>query len=1076
MSTIFISHSSADREEAERIKAGLDGQGYKSVFLDVDRTAGLVAGSEWEKELYRKLDVCSAVIAICSANSIESRWCFAEVTHARAKGKRIFPVRVDAAPLDLLLSDLQSIDLTSDHDAGLERLWLGLNKAGLDPADDFDWDESRPPYPGLNRFDERDAAVYFGREPEIDQVIDLLGRLRRNDRKKMAVVLGASGTGKSSLARAGVIPRLKRDEQKWLVVPTFRPRDGSVDTLAGALAEAFTANQHQIEWREIRSALSNADGLIETVRHLTMVAGRREATVLLVVDQLEEALQSADDTHAQAELLRLIVAAAQTPGSPICILATLRSDYLGSLQRAQAIIDAPIEFFSFAPMPRDRFDNVVLGPARRAELQIDDSVVRRLKDDTQSDDALPLLAFTLRELWDTARRAGSNELTVSAYQAIGGIAGAVGKRANDVVDTDKLDAETRHALRSSFLALAQIGEEDHVVRRTVNVEELPKATQGLIDEFVSARLLVLDSESDDKTIEVAHEALFRVWPTLARWLEEDRDFLLWRKRFRTHFEEWRSGGALIRGSSLSLAADWKERRGDALSQAEKDFIEKSIREERARQRRVRFIAATVMIVVLALGAYSTWQQQVAKRASENVQANAMVFGAYFAHRNEENSLAAALIVREWRSNSVDPSRRTGGISESIVNEILSEAVVPVVAFYADSRPTMTRLSADGARIVAGYSDGTTRIWSADGRSEPTVLPASHSYQIGGSAGSSTSGYPVWHAEFSDDGEYVLTVSEDFSARIWRSDGSGAPQVLQHENGEIVHAEFASDSKNVLTVSEYGEIAIWAIGQEEPVQTLSINDDRRQILYFPVARLGPGSDFLVTNAYGSDARVWGLGGSDEYTVLSGHEEGVVSVDVSNDGTRIVTGSRDGTVRLWSVEGDEIAVFGDSSERLIDTRFSNNGELVVTVGRDEVVRIWRLDRPDRPALYENVTSRPAGARFTPNDRHVISLSMRTFQIHTPGFPASTIDGVPLGAFADITQDGRFLLTAKNEGVFMWRRDPGSNRLYTAEENIEALGHSSIACLTPYERRIFLSEYESELADSKFEECEREYGRRR
>ncbi len=145
MSAIYICHSSRDNRAAEEVAERLRAQGHRSLFLDFDPQNGIPAGRSWERELYQQLRMCQAVIVLCSADAMASDWCFAEITHARALGKHIFPVRVAACELRPILLDVQVIDLMHDAEAGYRRLWRGLETAGLDPSSVFEWDGERPP-------------------------------------------------------------------------------------------------------------------------------------------------------------------------------------------------------------------------------------------------------------------------------------------------------------------------------------------------------------------------------------------------------------------------------------------------------------------------------------------------------------------------------------------------------------------------------------------------------------------------------------------------------------------------------------------------------------------------------------------------------------------------------------------------------------------------------------------------------------------------------------------------------------------------------------------------------------------
>ena len=232
MATIFISHSSKDAALAAELQRRLQQQGHRSIFLDFDPASGIPAGRDWERELYTQLRACRALIVLCSEHTMASRWCFAEITHAKAMGKPIFPIKIAECEIDPVLTSRQAINLVRDGEAGYERLWAGLKAASIDASTLFDWDGKRPPYPGLMAFDEQDAAVFFGRGGDIQETLERLHRLRRFGGPRLLTVLGPSGSGKSSLVRAGVLPRLRRDPDRWLVLAAFRPRTDPLRELA----------------------------------------------------------------------------------------------------------------------------------------------------------------------------------------------------------------------------------------------------------------------------------------------------------------------------------------------------------------------------------------------------------------------------------------------------------------------------------------------------------------------------------------------------------------------------------------------------------------------------------------------------------------------------------------------------------------------------------------------------------------------------------------------------------------------------------------------------------------------------
>jgi hypothetical protein len=672
LSTIFISHSSDDKEIASRIRAWLDEKGHSSVFLDFDPDRGIPAGRDWEKELYAQLRACRACIVLCSEASMRSKWCFAEVTQARALGKAIFPVKVGPCEVDPLLKMPQLIDLTVGPEEGFARLGRGLEAAGLDPVHTFDWDPARPPYPGLFAFDESDAAVFCGGDDQIRDGLDALQQMARFTGTRFVLFLGASGSGKSSLLRAGLVSRLRRDPKRWIVTGPFRPQDNPLDSLSSSLAAAFKKCDKPRDWKKIRDQLigpHSATTLLELVRELRLDMHAPEAMVLLAVDQLEEVfgLTNAEDTRQFLSILR---GAVETPGSPVVIAATLRSDFLDKLQTHSAVTGFGIADVLVSPIPVSKLGEIVEAPARLAGLELEPGLAQALVHDTQAADALPLLAFALRALWE---KRSDGRLTFAVYKEIGGVTGSVARAAEQLLKGVTAGDETE--LRHAFLSMVRIDEQGHFVKQPAPFNSVPAQVKPLLESFVQERLLVSHAEGDSRMLEPSHDALLYKWTRLAKWIEEDQAFLLWRRRVREGLDDWLRAnktrdrllkGVLLREGEARLKAD-----AERVSQNEVEFLRASITADRWARRLRSGVVGAVTVALIVSGVYSTYKGNQARKAAERARAQGLVSMA--ASLASTDPLTAYFVLSELRNS--EPPAGALAVAHRVASESLPASVL-----------------------------------------------------------------------------------------------------------------------------------------------------------------------------------------------------------------------------------------------------------------------------------------------------------------------------------------------------------------------------------------------------------------
>ncbi|HEY1983774.1 MAG TPA: toll/interleukin-1 receptor domain-containing protein [Terracidiphilus sp.] len=661
---IFVSHSSRDNEPASRMKDWLQDQGFTAVFLDFDKHAGIPPGADWERTLYHQIEVSEAVILIQTPNWMESKWCFAEFTQARALGKAIFPVIETPTGDTLIAQDVQALDLRSDRQGGLERLARQLTRIALDAQGGFDWDAARPPFPGLASFTEEEAAIYFGRDDDIRRLIERLNARRAQGGARLVALLGSSGSGKSSLLRAGVIPRLKRDRSNWIVLPPFRPHTQPLTEFACALAVACGP---YTDSNKLRTALEDTTGgqvLRDLARDLRVRAGANEAQILIPIDQAEELFSTAEP--AEAQRFFEFLSAALRGDSPFLALMALRSDFLGKLQAAEHLT-AKFEEFSLGPLPLGRVADIIHGPARVAGLRVEEAFVQQVMQDAAGDDALPLLAFALRQLYERAQ--GDKYLSLREYQSMGDLqAGltplenAVRQAADGVFADLKPEPDAEAALKEAFVpAMVRVNDQGEYVRSAARWDELPAKAYPLLQGLVDARLLVV--QGDPRKVEVAHEALLRKWPRLRAWLDEAREFLIGKQQVESDLRDWESAAAadkaaaLLTGLKLSRMRAWMAERPHQLSAQMRAFGQASIEQAEAeqvrkqRQRRNLTRASLAAAAILAcFAAFALYQWSSARRAlaqareALNQLAVEMVRYSWIdmGHKQEENALLTNL--------------------------------------------------------------------------------------------------------------------------------------------------------------------------------------------------------------------------------------------------------------------------------------------------------------------------------------------------------------------------------------------------------------------------------------------------
>ncbi len=1015
MARVFISHSSKNNAAAIALRDWIMAGGWdEAPFLDLDPERGITAGERWDKALHEAADRCEVVLFVVTRAWVESEWCLKEFHIAQKLNKRVFGVLVEDIPVsDLpasLTAEWQVVNLAAgkDHElfravlpdlsreehvlfsrSGLARLKAGLDKAGLDPRF-FPWppkdDPNRSPYPGLRPLEAEDAGIFFGREAPTVTALDRLRGLRDAAPPRLFVILGASGAGKSSFLRAGLLPRLARDSANFLPLPVIRPETAVVtgaNGLVSCLERAFRAGGLAVNRTDIEiAAYAGAPALLPWLTRLAETAREPESpglpSLVLSIDQGEE-LFLAEGAGEALDFLAILrdLLLAETPS--FIVIVTIRSDSYERLQTAEVLEGLRQETFPLPPMPRGAYQTVIEGPALRLKgakrsLRIEPSLTEALLTDIEQGagkDALPLLAFTLEWLY---REFGSDgDLRVEEYESLGGIKGSIraavdaALKAADSDPTIPKDPVERMALlrRALIPALAGIDPETGAPRRRVAaMSEIPAHARELVECLVEARLLATDGAPGGATlVEPAHEALLRQWNVLQDWLQEDSAALAAFEGLRRAARDWnakeRSDAWLGHHAGRLEDAEALRRREDFASfvtPLENIYLEACRRLENERRNR-EFAEARKLAEAQTTIAQRTRIGLVTASVLLLLALGAAWYGFDRAREAREQSRVARTEAAEAEKQKVAAERQTAA---ALLNESISQAALSNLALDRGQPDDAVRLA-----LAAWPRDGDDK--RPQMRRVIDVLASAlrldrERLRLAGHGGT------VHFAAFSPDDTRVVTTSADKTARLWDA-RTGNLVVALVGHGDAVHsAGFSPDGRRLVTASadrtarvfdaETGEFVVELRGHGDAVRSAAFSPDGTRI---------------VTASADTTARIWDARTGKVVTELRGHDAAVHSAEFSPDGTRIVTASWDKTTRIWDArKGTLLGELAERRQLLNSAAFSPDGTRIVTASADNAARIWDAKTGKLLVELRGHGDTVRSAAFSPDGARVVTAS--------------------------------------------------------------------------------------------------------
>ncbi|MCS6827646.1 MAG: hypothetical protein NZ553_13605 [Caldilinea sp.] len=824
------------------------------------------------------------------------------------------------------------------------------------------------PYKGLYPFSLADSADFYGRE----EVVEYL--LQRLETHRSVFLIGPSGSGKSSVIRAGVLPALLSLRQ-IPVLPSGGPHHGRVWTVLDfrpgadpfrSLAEALM-RQLAVK-RDIADLVRLLSEEGATLHHLPLHL--HTPRVLIFVDQFEElyTLCPAPTTRRAFIDLLLRITSAANESPRIFLLASLRADFTGQALAHRKLADAlQAGGIVLGPMRREELRRAIEEPAHNRGVTFEPGLVDRLLDDVgESPGNLPLLQFALSELW--LQRNGW-QIAHEAYDAIGGVAGALARYADRVYQN--LTPEEQRAARRLFVQLVQPGEETGDTRRPALRSELEDAAWALAQKLADLRLIVAGRSEGEESIELVHEALIRHWSLLREWMDEDRDFRRWQQRLRTFLQHWLAGGRqpedLLRGLSLTEAVRWSELRCADLSRIEQEFIDASIEEyrrrlkeqerlhqqelERAqrlaemesqraeeesrragqehrvalRLRRLTVALALVSLTTIATAFLALLSRQETQRLAQVALARQLA--AQSLNFSDDAADLALLLSVEALERMADPAEQTALLAAFPVNAFLDRFL-----WGSEGDITQIVVAPDEGRILSVEEkggDATVRLWDvAGGHTVGPLIPSAAAATVTIAPNAA-----------------LIASSEGAGVQLWSGLDGGRIGALfpRIEADDVINSlQFTSDGSRLLAKTLQGTIVVWDVESQTELHRFSLPSGRDAVTLSPdgqwLAVVQPSEKDIGVDLWRIDI------GQPTGVRLGGHTSVISAVAFTPDARSAATVSFDGSARVWDVASGELLLgpLNEHAGRVLSAAFSPDGRILATGGADRYVYLYDVAR--------------------------------------------------------------------------------------------------------------------------------------
>ncbi|WP_461033374.1 WD40 repeat domain-containing protein [Streptomyces mayteni] len=880
-------------------------------------------------------------------------------------------------------------------EAGWERRWRAASAAveALPPG----LEGGECPYPGLARFEPADHARFFGRDRPVAELVALVRE------RRFAVLVGASGSGKSSLLRAGLVPALRNAEP-----PADRP----------AAVRILTPGEQPFRVHAVALAPVPAAGAGDT---------------WVIVDQFEELFTLCQDREERTRFLDALLSAAE-PGGRTRVVVSLRADFYGRLAEhadlAEAVRRATL---LVGPMSPEELRAAIVKPAATQGLIVERALTARIVSDVEGEPGgLPMMSHALRETW---RRRHGRTLTLADYEAAGGIHGAIAHTAERLYTSlSPTQAElTRHLL----LRLITPGDGTQDTRRPAPRPELESGETEdagpVLDQLARARLITLDED----TVDLAHEALITAWPRLGSWLDQDRARLRLHRHLTEAAASWhqlnRDPGALYRGTRLAAAEEaFPPEEREPLTALERTFLTTSLRaRERERRtatrttRRLRTLTGGLsLLLVFSLvttmaavreGRNATTAELVALSRQLAAQSTALLPSdpdlaallAIEAHRTSPTTEATASLYSAaalpLRHRLTGHGASVQGVAFSPDGDVLTTTGLdgtlrrwdtrtgePVVSVESDPEGFASSMfSPDGRTLATTGADGTLRLRNATTGESLAAFPEQPGNQrsplafspdgavlatmtgsgavvlsdtVTGQSMRTFTGFSPERltATFAPDGRALALADGEGTVRVLEVSTGRARSAFTIPGASAAELAFSPDGRALATADVDGTVRIRDAGTGRALVTLAHPGNR-----MPTVVFSPDGSTLATAGDDGTARLWDAATGRLLATLTGHTGWVVAVVFSPDGSTLATASDDGTARLWDVPVGRGARLEEPPRDMSAVAFNSVGTMLATAGDDGAARLWDSATGRLLATLTGHTGPVAAVAFSPDD---------------------------------------------------------------------------------------------------------------